>query len=201
MSTNGRNTTPFANRVALLLAFIALLWAIEAVDYYALGQSLDRNGIRPRSASGLVGILAAPLLHHGFAHLAANTLPLLVLGGLVIMSGAADFLAVTLVSALVGGLGVWLFAPSNTVHLGASGLVFGYFGYLVMRGYYQRSFVALLVAAAVVVLYGGMLWGVLPTQPGVSWQGHLFGFLGGALAARLMHRKPAAGNLNLGGTL
>ena len=191
MSTDNRSPAPLASRLALLLGFVVVLWAIEAIDYYLLGQSLDGYGVRPRHASGLVGILAAPLLHHGFAHLAANTLPLLVLGGLVIVSGLADFLAVTILSAVVGGLGVWLFAPGNTIHLGASGLVFGYFGYLVMRGYYERSIGALLVAAVVVVFYGGILWGVLPTQPGVSWQGHLFGFLGGAFAARLMHRGPA----------
>jgi membrane associated rhomboid family serine protease len=200
MPNDERSDAPLASRIALLLGFVVVLWAIEAVDYYLLGQSLDGYGVRPRQAAGLVGILAAPLLHRGFAHLAANTLPLLALGGLVIMSGVADFLAVTILSAVVGGLGVWLFAPSNTVHLGASGLVFGYFGYLVLRGYYQRSVGALVVAAAVVVLYGGMLWGVLPTQPGVSWQGHLFGFLGGALAARLMHRKPAGASQDLIGT-
>jgi membrane associated rhomboid family serine protease len=185
------STAPLASRIALLLGFVAVLWAIEAVDYYLLNQSLDRYGVQPRHVSGLVGILAAPLLHHGFAHLAANTLPLFVLGGLVIVSGLADFLAVTILSAVVGGLGVWLFAPGDTMHLGASGLVFGYFGYLVMRGYYQRSVGALAAAAIVVVLYGGIMWGVLPTQPGVSWQGHLFGFLGGALSARLMHHSPS----------
>ncbi len=189
MTHNEQPPTPLRTRLVVLLGFLAILWLIEAVNYLALGQSLDQYGVRPRESSGLIGVVAAPLLHHGFDHLAANTLPLAILGGLVIWTGVGDFLAVTIVAGIVGGLGVWLFGPAHTVHVGASGLVFGYFGYLVMRGYYQRSLGALAIAVLVVLLYGGMLWGVLPSQPGVSWQGHLFGFVGGVLAARLMHRK------------
>lgn len=159
------------------------MWAEEIADQL-LGGRLDALGIVPRTELGLRGLLFAPFLHVGFAHLIANSVPFAVLGFLVALRSLLRFALVTLTVMLLGGLGVWLFAPAFTVHLGASILVFGYLGYLLARGFYERSAAAILVALGVLLLYGTALWGVLPLTPGVSWQAHLFGFLAGALSAR-----------------
>jgi membrane associated rhomboid family serine protease len=119
----------------------------------------------------------------------ANTLPFVFLGWLVMLRRMADFFVVSAFAILVGGLGVWLFGGPNTLHIGASGVVFGFLGYLLLRGYFERSFTSILLAVVVGVLYGGALWGVLPSEPGISWQGHLFGFIGGGGAARTLARK------------
>ncbi|MBE9077061.1 rhomboid family intramembrane serine protease [Romeria aff. gracilis LEGE 07310] len=172
-----------------LFGFVALLWLVEIIDWVIFGGRLDRYGIRPRQLAGLWGILFAPFLHGNFEHLTANTLPLLVLGWLVMLRETGDWLVVTVLSALVGGLGTWLIGAANTSHIGASGILFGYFGFLLMRGYFERSLVAIAFSILVISLYGGIVWGVLPGQPGISWEGHLFGFIGGALAARLLARQ------------
>jgi len=167
-----------------------VLWLLEALDQIFWRCGLDMFGIRPRTLAGLARIPIAPFLHAGFGHLIANTMPLLILCWLVLLRGARDLAVVTAVSALVSGLGIWLFGASNSIHIGASGLIFGYFGYLVARGYFERSFTALLLAVIALILYGGILMGALPGQPGVSWQGHLFGFAGGILAAYLLASPP-----------
>lgn len=175
-------------QAAILLGLVGLMWALELADQVVLGRALDVYGIRPRDPSGLWGILFAPLLHAGFGHLIANTGPFLALGWLIMLRAIRDFFAVTLVALLVGGLGVWLFAAPNTVHIGASGLIFGYLGYLLLRGTFERSAASIVLAVIVGVLYGGALWGLLPGGPGVSWEGHAFGFAGGGVAARLLAR-------------
>jgi membrane associated rhomboid family serine protease len=162
--------------------FVALLWLLEVVDT-AAGHSLDGYGIRPRTTDGLVGVLTAPLLHGGFGHLVANTVPVLVLGFLVLVSGVGRGLAVTATIWVVAGLGVWLIAPAGTVHLGASSLIFGWLVYLMVRGFWSRRPGEAILGITLFLLYGGLLLGVLPGQPGVSWQGHLFGAVGGLLAA------------------
>jgi membrane associated rhomboid family serine protease len=174
------------SQIIILLVLVAIAWLMELIDLFLLGRSLDRFGIRPRSLSGLWGIFFAPFLHGGLAHLIANTLPFFFLGWLTMVRRTSDFVVVTIVVLVVGGLGVWVFAAANTIHIGASGLIFGYLGYLLLRGYFERSFTAILIAVVVGVLYGGALWGVLPSRPGISWQGHLFGFIGGAIAARML---------------
>ncbi|MCP4425185.1 MAG: rhomboid family intramembrane serine protease [Chloroflexi bacterium] len=176
----------------ILGGFVAFLWLLEAVDWLIFRGALDKFGVWPRTAVGLWGILLGPLLHAGFGHLAANTVPFLVLGWFVMMRRLGDFFTVTAVTAVVSGLGIWLIAPSNTVHLGASGLIFGYFGFLLLRGYFERSFSSIAWSILVVFLYGGMVWGVLPQRVGISWQAHLFGFIGGGLAAYLMTRRKTA---------
>lgn len=159
------------------------MWVLEALDWALPFWQLDAHGIRPRSVAGLPGIVLAPFLHAGFAHLAANSAPFLALGGLTMLGGRAIFWAVTVWVILVGGGAVWLLAPADGIHLGASGLIFGYLGFLLSRGIFERSFGWTLVALAILVLYGGMVLGVLPTRPEVSWQGHLFGFASGIVAA------------------
>lgn len=170
--------------------FLLLFWVLEILDWLIFDGALNRLGVQPRTVIGLRGILLAPFLHGNFAHLIANTLPFLVLGWFVIVQSVRDFWLVTGVTAVISGLGIWLFGRTNSVHIGASGLVFGYFGFLLLRGYFERSLRAILWAVVVVLLYGGMLWGVLPLQMGVSWQAHLFGFIGGGIAAYWRTRQP-----------
>jgi membrane associated rhomboid family serine protease len=176
-------------RAWMLAWLVGLMWLEEIADLLLFHGALDANGIRPRTEIGLWGILFAPFLHAGFAHLLANTVPLLVLGCLVLLRSLRDFLWVTAVAVLLGGLGVWLFAAPQTVHIGASGLVFGYLGYLFLRGYWERSLAAIVIAVVAGVLYGSALWGVLPLRNGISWEGHLFGFAGGAAAASTHRRR------------
>lgn len=187
-------TRRWVSAALVSLGFVALLWAVEIADAVMAG-SLDRNGIEPRSQEGLWGILAAPLLHGGWTHLESNSGPLLVLGFLVAVVSTARWLAVMAWSWLVSGLGVWLVGPSNSITLGASGLVFGLLGYLLVAGFLERSPTRILVSVGVFLLYGTVLLGVLPGVPGVSWQGHLFGAVGGVVAA-FVHagrsRRPTA---------
>lgn len=174
----------------LLLGFVALIWLIEVVDLVFMGGALDSLGIRPRTLSGLPGIVAAPFLHVGFFHLAANTVPFLVLGWLILVRETWHFFAVTAIVTILGGLGVWLFGRPMTVHVGASGLIFGFFGFLLLAGWFERKLSTILLSLVVLLTYGGMIWGVLPGRLGISWEGHLFGFLAGILAARLLAHRP-----------
>lgn len=179
------------SHLIILGGLVAFLWLVEVLDQVIFGGGLDVYGIRPRTTDGLRGILFAPLLHSSFTHLMANTIPLLVLGWFVLLRGMRIFATVTIVTMLVSGLGTWLIGPTNSVHIGASGLIFGYFGFLVLNSYFERSLSSILWAIAVFFLYGGLLWGVLPQGNGISWQGHLFGFVGGGLAAYLLAQRPS----------
>ncbi|WP_223208206.1 rhomboid family intramembrane serine protease [Actinopolyspora erythraea] len=192
-----------ARAALIVLAIVALLYLLELIDqlFFQTGFStptrqvtgLDANGIQPRELDGLDGILWAPFLHLGFGHLMANTVPLLVLGWLCMAGGVRQFVAVTLVVLLVGGLGTWLAGGDGSTHLGASGIAFGWLLFLLVRGFFNRSAGQILVAVVLFVYWGGMLWGVLPGgQPNVSWQAHLFGALGGVLAAWLVRRGDRA---------
>jgi membrane associated rhomboid family serine protease len=176
-------------QLILLAFFVLLIWLLELVDQVLLSDALDRLGVRPRMVSGLRGILFMPFLHHGFAHLLANTVPFVVLAWLVMVRRTADFFLVSAIVMVISGLGVWLLGPAGSVHVGASGLVFGFFGYLLLRAYFERSLAAVALALVVILLYGGLIWGVLPAGDGVSWQAHLFGFLGGMLAAYVLTRQ------------
>jgi membrane associated rhomboid family serine protease len=172
--------------IVVLMALVAMAWIVELGDFLVPGRWLDSHGIQPRTWNGLWGILFAPMLHGSFAHLMANTIPFLVLGFLVMLRGLGTFVGVSLLVIVMGGFAVWLLAPTNTIHIGASGLIFGYIGYLMARGYFERSLGSLAIALLVAVAYGGALWGVLPGQIGISWQGHLFGFLSGIASAGLL---------------
>ncbi|MBM3223188.1 MAG: rhomboid family intramembrane serine protease [Candidatus Tectomicrobia bacterium] len=167
----------------LLLQCIAVLWIIELLNLM-FGHRLNTWGIVPRTLGGLLGIPFSPLLHANVLHLLVNTVPFVVLGGFVMLQGRRAFVETSLFVVFLGGAGVWVIGRTAT-HIGASGLIFGYFGYLVMRGWYSRSPGALLVALLTVLLYSSMIWGVFPSRLPISWEAHLCGLLAGALAARL----------------
>jgi membrane associated rhomboid family serine protease len=181
-----RLSEPFAPLVPMV-AMLAVMWAAELVDT-VLGGDLDRFGIRPRQFDGLDGIVLSPFLHGGFGHLIANSLPFLIMGAAICVSGARAFVQVTLIVGLVAGVGTWLTGGSDSVHIGASGLVFGYLTYLMARGVFARQIGYLIGGVITFVVYGGVLWGLVP-RPGISWQGHLFGALGGVVAAWALHGR------------
>ena len=188
-----RARTPSDDRLRGLVfvgAMVALMWAVEIVD--AAGANLDANGIHPRDVDTLPDIAFAPFLHAGWGHLIGNTVPFLLLGGAIALSGLIRTAAVTAIVVVVGGLGTWLIGPADTNHIGASGVVFGFAAYLIARGAFSRKPLHLLAGLAVIAVYGATLLFSLVPHPGISWQGHLFGAVGGIVAARVLDRRRAA---------
>lgn len=176
---------------ALIIAVAAaLLIAVQAVNSLS-GYRLTAAGIRPRSWAGLWGILDAPLIHHGWSHLWANLVPLVVFGFLILIAGLRQFIAVTVLIWLLSGFGVWLTATSGSVTVGASNLVFGWLTFLVLRGFFARQWAQIVLGIVLLALWGGIFFGILPGRVGVSWQGHLFGALAGAVAALLVAKADA----------
>jgi membrane associated rhomboid family serine protease len=169
----------------LVLGMVALMWVLEIFDE-TTDSDLDRHGIEPRDPDGLIGVITSPFLHGDFDHLMSNTVPFVVMGLVIALAGALRVVAVTGIVMAVGGLGTWLVAPENTVHIGASGVVFGYATYLLVRGFYNRSALELLMGLIVGALWGSALLSGLVPREGISWQGHLFGAVGGVVAARVL---------------
>ncbi len=167
--------------VGLVTASLGVMWLIEIVDTVFLDSRLEGGGIHPRALDGIDGVLWAPWLHGGFGHLIANSIPFILLGLLVVVHGRTRLIEVAAGVTLLGGGLTWVFARSGN-HIGASGVVFGFLGYLITAAFAARSVRAILTGLIAIVLYGGLLWGVLPS-PGVSWEGHLFGGLAGAAMA------------------
>lgn len=174
----------------LLFCFVALMWVVEAADQVlvrATGNpqnTLDAYGVEPLSTDGLLGILFQPLLHGDWAHLIGNSVALLVLGSIIAMSGVKPLVSVTLISWIASGLVSWLLGGAGTVHIGASGIVFGYIVYVIVRGFFSRRLLHLLIGVVIGLFYGiDALAGLSPMQVGVSWQGHLGGAIGGFLSA------------------
>ncbi|MET9665178.1 rhomboid family intramembrane serine protease [Streptomyces sp. NPDC006475] len=182
---------------ALLMAgWVALLWVLEAIDT-ASGHALDSYGIVSREPSELGDVVPSAFIHFGFAHVAANTVPLLVFGFIAALSGIRHFLAVSLLIVVVDGLGVWLVSPSNTNTAGASGLIFGLFGYLVVRGFVDRKLLEVGVGLLIGAIWGSsILLGISPSNTEVSWQGHLFGLVAGIAAAFVFRRREPRGQLS-----
>ncbi|MCD0445164.1 rhomboid family intramembrane serine protease [Glycomyces sp. A-F 0318] len=174
---------PLRRALTLWGALIALMWALLIADW-VLPAHLTMWGITPRTLDGLIpGVLAAPFLHFGAGHLVSNMVPLAVMGTIAALRDWRGMWTALAFATAVSGLGVWLISPAHSITAGASGVVFGLFGYLLARGVFMRKVGDFLIAVLVIAAYGSIIWGVLPTQPHISWQAHLFGFLGGILAA------------------
>jgi membrane associated rhomboid family serine protease len=182
-------TAPRPGWAALvMLLLLAGLWMLEFVDQLS-GNELDQFGIHAREIDGMPEIFTAPFLHAGWNHLISNSLPFYILGFLVLLSGLARWLASSLIIIVVSGMAAWSLTPAHTIILGASGLIFGWLTYLLARGIWSRRPAQVVLAVIVLLLYGGLIWGVLPGTAGVSWQAHLGGAIGGVLAAWLLHRR------------
>ncbi|MER5475623.1 rhomboid family intramembrane serine protease [Streptomyces sp. NPDC002734] len=176
----------------LMLGWVALLWVLEIVDA-ASGNALDRFGVVPRDPGELADVVPSAFVHFGFAHVAANTLPLLVLGFLAALGGIRRFLAVCLLIMVADGVGVWLISPAGVNTAGVSGVIFGLFGFLLVSGFVERRPLGVVVAVLITAVWGSsILAGLAPTQTGVSWQGHLIGLLSGVAAAFLLARRARA---------
>lgn len=180
-----------------LFALVAIMWAVEIVNLLD-SYRLDSNGIVPRNVSHLDGIVFAPFLHVSLSHIIGNTIPLVILGVAIAMAGARRLLSVTAIVALVSGLGVWLISPSGSDTVGASGVVFGYATYLISRGLFNRRLGQVALGVVVGVVFGGVLIVDLIPHAGISWQAHLFGGIGGVLAASTLAdrgRRAGVGSL------
>lgn len=177
----GKNDS-LKSQLMIVVIFVLLLWGIEIANI-VMQHRLNLYGIVPRNIVGLRGIIFSPFLHGGLIHLIMNSVPMLVLGGFVAARGKKDFFEATIFIILLGGLGTWIIGRP-AVHIGASGLVFGYLGFLLSVGYYERTLSSIITAVIVFFLYGGMIWGILPTMPFISWEGHLCGLMAGGVAAR-----------------
>ncbi|MDP9093893.1 MAG: rhomboid family intramembrane serine protease [Actinomycetota bacterium] len=195
--------TSWTGALIVMGVVVAVVWVIQIVNS-THGYSLDRFGLKPRRIDGLWGVLTQPFLHTSYGHLLSNTAPLAAIGWVLLLSGVRTWLTVTAVVLIVGGLATWLLAPSGLI-VGASGLIFGWLGYLIARAYFSRRIRWIVVAIGVLFFFGTLLTSVLPSYDShESWQSHACGFVSGILAGALLHPrrarpptvpKPAAGPL------
>jgi membrane associated rhomboid family serine protease len=176
---------PVLKRFTPILLLTAFCWLLFLVNNLMLGGHFDQCGIKPRQIGSLPGIIFAPFLHGSYQHMAANTLPLLVLGGILCARSKGEFVVVTGAGILLGGSLTWLFAR-NACHIGASGLIFCYFGYLASLALFNRTFGTLCLSVVCIVGYGGIVWGIVPTSAAISWESHLFGLVAGTALAWIM---------------
>lgn len=182
-----QKTSTWLEALKLILSLVILVWLIELVNSL-LDHRLNVYGIYPRNMDNLVGVIFWPFLHGNFNHLIMNSMPLLAMGYFVALRGWLIFLESTAIILIIGGLGVWFFGRA-AYHVGASGLVFGFFGFLITLAFYERSLKTFVIACLTIFYYGGIIFGILPTNSFVSWEGHLFGLLAGMLAARILAVK------------
>ena len=173
----------------LVLGLVALLWLIELLNNF-MGHRLNVYGIYPRNPNTLPGIILWPFLHGSMHHLVMNTMPLLVMGYFVALRGYWLFLKSSLIILILGGLGVWVFGRA-AYHIGASGLVFGFFGFLISLAIYERSIKTFFIASLIAFYYGGIILGILPMNGYISWEGHLFGLIAGIFAAKWLAPRRA----------
>ena len=185
-----------ASRVlgAFVATFLLLgaCWAVEVANYADNGALSDRYGIQAHDGSTVWHVFTAPFLHANIDHITANSMPLAVFGFLAALRGMARFITVSLIIMVASGLGVWFLSSPDTVTVGASGLIFGYFGYLIARGFVEHRPFDIVVGLVIALFYGTIIFGALPGQPGISWQAHLFGLIGGILAAWFTRQRSAA---------
>ncbi|MEO8579558.1 MAG: rhomboid family intramembrane serine protease, partial [Gemmatimonadales bacterium] len=178
VDTRATGVARLKNQAVVLGGALAVFWAVFVVDLL-LGGSLLSLGVIPRTMTGLRGILFAPFLHVSLSHIVANSIPFVALGWMVMLRDDRHFIPVTLAGMLGSGLTAWLLGAAGSVHIGASGVIFGYLGFLMLSGWYTRSFMSMLLSVAVTLVWGTLILGMMPGTPGVSWQAHIGGFLGG----------------------
>lgn len=184
-------TETFAKRIKIVLGMMAVIWLSFLVNKFIFADSLNQFGIQPRSLSGMIGLVTHPFLHGGFGHIISNTFPFLIMGSLIVFRDEKGFIETTVFVSLIGGAFVWIFGQSGSNHIGASILIYGYFSYLLGKGWFDRDILSLVVSLIVIFMYWSIIFGTLPffTEENVSWEGHLGGFLAGGLAA-YANRKP-----------
>ena len=171
-------------RITETVIIVGLMWIVELFNS-SVGHQLGMWGIRPRTEEGLIGIFLWPFLHANVEHMISNTIPLAVLSWFVLLRGFKDYLIVTIGITLIAGATIWLVARP-AIHIGASGLIFGYFGFLVAAAWYEKSLRSLIISISTIFLYGGIVWGVFPQATHISWEAHLFGLLSGLLLASFL---------------
>jgi membrane associated rhomboid family serine protease len=186
-------------RFTPIITLTAVCWLVFALNALIFQGRLAEHGIIPRHLAGLTGIIWAPFLHASFQHLAANTVPLLVLGAIICARGQGEFAIVTTGGILLGGILTWLFARSAS-HIGASGLIFCYFGYLASLAWFKRTFGTLCLSVVCILAYGGMITSILPRHTPVSWESHLAGLVTGVILGAFMSqsKRPPARAANPG---
>jgi len=180
-------TQAVKRRVGVIFSFVALLWLIEIINILS-DRALNDYGLLPRTWEGLLGIFFAPFLHGGVWHLLSNSIPLIILGIVLIAHGTRKMLSASLIIIVLGGLLVWFFGRYS-YHIGASGLVFGWWSFLIALGFYQRDWKALLSAFIVLIFYGGMFLGLFVIRPHISFEGHIFGAIAGVVAAAFLAKR------------
>lgn len=186
ITLRGGITPQLQAQAGIILELVVFTWSVGFINFVFCGGALNRLGIHPGSTLGLLGIFFAPFLHGSWNHLLDNTLPFMILGWFVMLRGTNDFYIISIFVALFSGLIIWLIGNTYSIHVGASSVIFGYFGFLLFDSYFQRNALSIILTAVVGFLYGSVIWQVFPTHPRVSWEGHLSGFLGGMLAASYM---------------
>jgi membrane associated rhomboid family serine protease len=186
---DGSLASPLGRAASLMVGFLALLWLVELVNTISGRALTQAGGIRARDPGSLIDIVFSPFVHGNLEHLAGNALPLFSLGFIAAVPNVKRFLLMNVVVIVVGGFGVWLFSPANSISVGASGLVFGYFGYLLLRGFVDRRPVDVVVSIGVALAYGYLMWHSIGFGvTNISWQGHIAGLVGGMLAAIFLRR-------------
>jgi membrane associated rhomboid family serine protease len=187
-STRKSLLASFSRRIVTVALILAILWSVYLIDAFVLRGSLSQHGIVPRTLRGLLGIFCAPFLLASLSHLISNTIGILMLGSILIIRSEPAFWATTFLGVFVGGLGTWIIGRSQSDHIGASGVIFAWFGYLLFAGIFESRIGSILLSVAVFMLWGGMLWSTIPfCGPGaISWESHLCGLASGVLAAKLI---------------
>lgn len=184
LKTRAKNN--FGRGITFAIGYVVVIWAVHIVNVLTLGAAGQLGGIHPWDPMSLLTIFTAPLFHVNLGHLMGNTVPGAIFAFFIGLSGARVFWEVTIFSVIVSGLGVWFFGGVGTTHLGASGMIYGWLAYLIVRGLFNRSGGQIVLGLVLGFIYSGLIWGVFPITYGVSWQAHLFGAIGGFLAGMLI---------------
>jgi membrane associated rhomboid family serine protease len=182
-----KSPTSLKQQLTWVSYIVGFLIVIEAVNMLT-GRSFNQYSIFPRELSHLAYIFTAPFLHANLTHFASNVVSLAIFSFLLLQFGAKRFITVSFALIVLTGLLVWAFGRPS-FHLGASGVIYGYFGYLVFAGFLSKRFFLIMISILVAFFYGGMIWGVLPNRPYISWESHLFGFVAGLCLAWVLRKR------------